>query len=196
MYNTVLKRFCIVLSVMVGLTYMPKIYAQTPCPGVCDPQPWIPVVYQVNLATDCQVSLTYEWRTCGTTSELRVIGAIIIGPCVGLVDPISVAVSIMVRSNQMLFPTGAGQPQDAAFTWVVRRPVCWQKGPGATMVPCTDECCESVLAIKNKANCDTWRIVSESTTVPPRACQISVTYMEGEVPAECSPACNEAFVLK
>ncbi len=180
---------------LIALAVASSMYAQEPCPGRCDPQiPWIPATYQINLSVDCIVTIQYEWRACGH-HELRVTGAQIIGPCAGLVDPISQALGIMVRANQMMFPTGAGQPQEQEHIWVISRPACWYKlTGGGQYAPCSDACCETTILVRNKANCNDYRIAQVTTTKPKRACPLSEEYLqEGGSLGECGPACNEVI---
>ncbi len=185
----------ILIHVLAIVVMVPSLHCQAPCSGSCDPQiPWTPASYQINLSVDCVVTIQYEWRACGH-HELRVVTATIVGPCSGLVDPISLSLGIMVQTNQMMFPTGAGQPEEQVHTWVISRPACWHKLPGGGLyAPCSVKCCETTMLVRNKANCNDYRIVQVSTTRPKRACPLSEHYVEeGGGAGDCAPSCNEVI---
>jgi hypothetical protein len=185
------------LTVLVFLCINSIAIAQAPCEGQCDGQvPWVPGSFTLGLSGDCQVVLNYEVRVCGATHEMRMIGAIITGPCVGFTDPISDAIGILVRSNQMGFPTGAGSALEVSHNWVIHRPACWRRLSADQYVPCSNDCCTTTLTVRNKANCDTWKIVSANSIIPTRQCSIETSYMAGVEQQQCGSSCSEVFFLK
>jgi hypothetical protein len=155
------------MSVVPGGLLLAQQGPDPSCDGQCPGMPWGPEQTTVSMAISptCNVSVTYQKRSCLGVTEVQVVRVTMLPGC-NTADSALIfhqAISMVTFNNAFELPLPGTAPGINIASWRIIRPACTQPGTVAgTIVGCPGPCCVSDITVRRIGDCDTWFFAGET----------------------------------